>query len=38
MLRRRCASPATQEAMANDGIDMSSLRVDYLDEIDSGTH
>lgn len=32
------ASPATQEAMANDGIDMSSLRVDYLDEIDSGTH
>ena len=32
------SSPATQEAMANDGIDMTSLQIDYLDEIDSGTH
>jgi quinol monooxygenase YgiN len=31
-------SPATREAMVNDGIDMTSLQIDYLDEIDSGTH
>ena len=32
------SSSATLEAMANDGIDMTSLQIDYLDEIDSGTH
>lgn len=31
-------SQATQEAMINDGIDMTSLQIDYLDEVDSGTH
>lgn len=29
-------SQATRDAMASDGIDMSSLRIDYLDEVDSG--
>ncbi len=31
-------SPVTQEAMAADGIDMSSVRIEYFDEVDSGTH
>ena len=30
-------SPATKEAMISDGVDMTSLRIDYLDEVDSGT-
>ncbi len=31
-------SQATHDAMVSDGIDMSSLQIDYLDEIDSGAH
>jgi hypothetical protein len=31
-------SPETMAAMAADGIDMSSLRIEYLDEVDSGAH
>jgi hypothetical protein len=28
--------PRTQAAMKADGIDMSSVRIEYLDEVDSG--
>jgi hypothetical protein len=31
-------SQETKDAMVNDGIDMSSLQIDYLDEVGSGTH
>jgi hypothetical protein len=31
-------SQATRDAMTSDGIDMSSLRIDYLDEVGSGAH
>jgi hypothetical protein len=31
-------SQATQDAMARDGIVMSSVQIDYLDEVGSGTH
>ncbi len=31
-------SQATQDAMASDGIDMSSVQIDYLDEAGSETH
>jgi hypothetical protein len=31
-------SPQTKAAMEADGIDMSSLRIEYLDEVDSGAH
>ena len=30
-------SQATEDSMEGDGIDMSSVRIDYLDEIDSKT-
>ena len=29
---------ATKDAMVNDGVDMTSSHIDYLDEIDSGTN
>lgn len=31
-------SQETQDAMAGDGIDMSSVQIDYLDEVGPGTH
>jgi quinol monooxygenase YgiN len=31
-------SHATRDAMARDGIDMSSVQIDYLDDVGSGTH
>ena len=29
---------ATKDAMVKDGVDVTSLQIDYLDEIDSATH
>ena len=34
---RRIGNQATKDSMEGDGIDMSSVRIEYLDEIDSGT-
>ncbi len=31
-------SPVTQAAMAEDGIDMSSVRIHYMDEVASGEY
>jgi hypothetical protein len=31
------AHPQTKAAMEADGIDMTTVRIEYLDEIDSGT-
>ena len=30
-------SQETKDAMAGDGIDMSSVRIEYVDEVDSGS-
>jgi hypothetical protein len=30
--------PRTEAAMKADGIDMSSVRIEYLDEVDSGAN
>ena len=30
--------PSTKAAMEADGIDMESVRIEYLDEVGSGTH
>ncbi len=31
-------SPETKAAMEADGIDMKTVRIDYLDQVDSGPH